>query len=361
MDCPPIQYARTDDGVNIAYWTLGDRTNPPLIIVPWGMSHLTAEWEIASFQAAYTRLALKFFVIAYDSRGSGLSQRKTDDLSLAGFATDIEAIAAQLGLRRYALLTNSMAAMPAVVHAADRPTAVSHLVLWTPVNGSAVRSSLEGRALRSAALVDFAMWRHALAAIWTAHAQVAGTRALAAMLEQAVTAEHHQAVRNAQASWDVTDDLPRVQAKTLVYGVTDLRYAPLAYAQTLAAAIPNARLIVAAESVGYPQLGNFERCAQEIEDLILGDFSPGGSEADLAAVPPKQDAPRATSAPRLTPRELEVLRLIADGASNPEIAEALVISPGTVARHVTNILNKTGCRNRADAARFAAEHGLIGE
>ena len=55
-----------------------------------------------------------------------------------------------------------------------------------------------------------------------------------------------------------------------------------------------------------------------------------------------------------------MLRLIADGLSNAAIGEALVISPGTVARHVTNLLNKTGCRNRAEAARYAAEHGLTG-
>ena len=38
-----------------------------------------------------------------------------------------------------------------------------------------------------------------------------------------------------------------------------------------------------------------------------------------------------------------------------------MISPGTVARHVTNILNKTGCKNRADAARYAAQQGLVND
>ena len=60
----------------------------------------------------------------------------------------------------------------------------------------------------------------------------------------------------------------------------------------------------------------------------------------------------------LPEREVVVLQAIADGRTNMEVAEALVISPGTVGRHVTNILNKTGCKNRAEAARYAAEHGL---
>ncbi|MCH8185174.1 MAG: tetratricopeptide repeat protein [Chloroflexi bacterium] len=61
----------------------------------------------------------------------------------------------------------------------------------------------------------------------------------------------------------------------------------------------------------------------------------------------------------LTPRELQVLRLIAVGRSNREVGEELVISLSTVAHHVTNILNKTGAANRTEAAAYAAHHGLV--
>ena len=61
----------------------------------------------------------------------------------------------------------------------------------------------------------------------------------------------------------------------------------------------------------------------------------------------------------LSQREVEVLRLITLGKSNPEIAEELFISPNTVAHHVTNILNKTSTSNRTEAATYAAQHGLI--
>ncbi|PON16763.1 hypothetical protein C2W62_16720 [Candidatus Entotheonella serta] len=60
----------------------------------------------------------------------------------------------------------------------------------------------------------------------------------------------------------------------------------------------------------------------------------------------------------LSPRELDVLRLLATGKSNREIAEALFISLSTVATHVRNILTKTGCANRTEAAAFALRHGL---
>ena len=61
----------------------------------------------------------------------------------------------------------------------------------------------------------------------------------------------------------------------------------------------------------------------------------------------------------LTPREVEVLRLIAVGRSNREIAAELVVSVNTVLRHVTHILAKTGSANRAEAAAFAVQHGLL--
>jgi DNA-binding CsgD family transcriptional regulator len=61
----------------------------------------------------------------------------------------------------------------------------------------------------------------------------------------------------------------------------------------------------------------------------------------------------------LTEREVEVLRLVATGKSNQEIAEDLIISPNTVIRHVSNIFNKIGVSNRAEAASYANQRGLV--
>ncbi len=76
--------------------------------------------------------------------------------------------------------------------------------------------------------------------------------------------------------------------------------------------------------------------------------------ARLAARPAPADA-----GPRLSAREAEVLRLVAAGRSNPEIAEALFVSPRTVTTHLTHIFAKLGVEGRAEAVALALRHGLI--
>jgi DNA-binding NarL/FixJ family response regulator len=61
----------------------------------------------------------------------------------------------------------------------------------------------------------------------------------------------------------------------------------------------------------------------------------------------------------LTPRELEVTKLIAEGLTSEEIAETLVISRKTVERHRANILEKLGMRNRVELTRYAIRRGLV--
>jgi HD-GYP domain-containing protein (c-di-GMP phosphodiesterase class II)/DNA-binding CsgD family transcriptional regulator len=76
--------------------------------------------------------------------------------------------------------------------------------------------------------------------------------------------------------------------------------------------------------------------------------------AELAAAPPRREWPAG-----LTDREVEVLRLIARGRSNREVAALLVISPKTVGRHVENVYAKIGVSSRAAAAVFAMQQRLL--
>jgi DNA-binding NarL/FixJ family response regulator len=69
--------------------------------------------------------------------------------------------------------------------------------------------------------------------------------------------------------------------------------------------------------------------------------------------------PDALNAAGLTSREIEVLRLIATGATNREVADALVISEGTVKNHLSNIFSRLGLRDRTQAVMYARERGLL--
>ena len=105
-------------------------------------------------------------------------------------------------------------------------------------------------------------------------------------------------------------------------------------------------------------LGDADSAVLELE-AARGAFEQLGASPDIARI----DALTGRAAPRdahgLSPRELEVLRLVAAGKSNREIAATLVVSEHTVARHMQNILTKLGVSSRTAAAAFAFEQNLV--
>jgi len=105
-------------------------------------------------------------------------------------------------------------------------------------------------------------------------------------------------------------------------------------------------------------LGDDDTAALELE-AARGVFEELGAAPDLARVDALTRRAASGETHGLTPRELEVLRLVAAGNSNREIASALVISEHTVARHLQNIFAKLGLSSRTAASAFAFEHDLV--
>ena len=106
--------------------------------------------------------------------------------------------------------------------------------------------------------------------------------------------------------------------------------------------------------------------AQLGDEAFADEFAAGQQlrPDDLRTIPhPQMPAPvaQASSAPAesLTAREIEVLRLLAQDLSNPQIAERLVVSRRTVDAHLRSIYDKLGVKSRDAAIRVARERGLI--
>jgi len=111
-------------------------------------------------------------------------------------------------------------------------------------------------------------------------------------------------------------------------------------------------------------MGDEETAGLEL-DAARRTFQGLGAAPALAALavldsPAPSPASDAASRPAgLTPRELEVLRLVATGRTNRSIADELVLSEKTVARHVANIFTKLGVSSRSGATAYAYEHGVV--
>jgi DNA-binding CsgD family transcriptional regulator len=113
--------------------------------------------------------------------------------------------------------------------------------------------------------------------------------------------------------------------------------------------------IVVAIDIGEPDL------AEQLRTLLGGipglSIAPDGAPSDVKLV--KVRATDTETEAQLTPREHDVLALLADGASNKEIARSLGISASTVKFHVRSIADKLGADGRAEAVAHALRRGIV--
>lgn len=343
---PRVQFATTDDGVRIAYTVTGE--GPPLFWLPHFLaSHVQLEWEFPQ-RFVYTRLAEQFMVVRFDCRGLGLSDRDVEDVSLEARTRDLDSVARRIGAERFALVGIEGGGNLAVSYALAHPERVSHLVLinWTP----RFRDEASGARLRALGILlkqDWEMLAQNVGGVafgYDAPIAAGYARLVRASVNQPMAIRYGQLLEDE----DFLPVLPQVTVETLVLHSEENSYASEGSARTVAASIPNACFRTFE--------GGLPRHIFQLLDAIV-DFIPSGADAPVPAASPAP--PPVVERVPLTERELEILVLVAQGLSNREMADQLVLSPRTIERHLENLYRKTGARNRAEATAYAFTRGLV--
>src|SRR3972149_2465797 len=142
---PHIQYAKTADGVSIAFCTLGQ--GAPAVqmpLRPW--SHIQAQWRLPVYREVPKSRARDRLLVRYDGRGTGVSDRNVTEFSLEADLLDMEAVVDRLNLETFVLTAASLSSPIAIAYAARHPQRVSRLVL--PAAYARAASFLSG-AMRS--------------------------------------------------------------------------------------------------------------------------------------------------------------------------------------------------------------------
>ncbi len=347
-----IKFCRAPDGVRLAYAIHG--SGPVLVVASCWLSHLQYDWQSPVWRHFLDQLGSLATVVRYDERGFGLSDWTVDDFSLGARLTDLEAIVAAAGLERFAVLGMSGGSAVALAYAIAHPDRVSRLILNGTVCGEPV-------VLAPEELVEEETYRKMIEVGWAkedpAFRRVFTTRFIPDATEEqmrwfddlqrmSTSPANAVASRIARQQVDLEDDLPRIAAPTIVLQSIGDRSTTFDNAVTVSSLIPGARL-VPLQSRNHILLAD-EPAWGVFIDEVEAFLEPERRAHDRRAPLPSTEA--------LSRREVEVLRLAADGRTNDEIAAALTLSVRTVERHLSNVYAKLGLSGSAARAAAVAEY-----
>ena len=341
------------DGARVAYATVGQ--GPALVLPALWISHLELEWRSAEFRAFVTALARDRTVVRYDRLGTGLSDRDTANLEfgLEAELRTLQAVADAAGAQELSLLGISLGGCTAAAFAARHPERVRCLALVGAfANGATIAPAPLREALVATVRAHWGAGSRALSDIWLPGADADTREHFAALQRASAGADVAAALLESAYRADVRDVLPGVGAPALVLHRREDRAMPFAAGRELAALLPDARLVALDGELHPPWLGD--------RDTVLAALLAFLAEHDpTRRRKPVQSPGGAAEGGLLSAREAEVLRLVADGLSDGEIADRLIVSPHTVHRHMANIRAKLNQPSRAAAAVHAARLGLI--
>jgi DNA-binding CsgD family transcriptional regulator/pimeloyl-ACP methyl ester carboxylesterase len=306
--------------------------------MPGYFSHLEVYWTQSTYLLPWFQgLANRFRLVLYDGRGQGMSTRNHgEEWSIEDLGRDLEAIVSRLDLNNFMLMANGPSCHPAVRFAAAQHDHVSGLILV-------------------ACGTEFASWPLSMyqrlpAENWDVFLRRQLGRGLnpeesvqaLGRITQSITQQDYMAIMGALVTSNVKEYLSQLSVPTLVMHPRDCLDLPPEESMKVAAQIADARMVLI-DGEGLP--GESSSGLRAIDAFVANLAKPGSVSRD-------------GTKHGLSSREVEVLRLLAAGRSNQQIADELVISLNTVIRHVSNIFSKIGAANRTEASVYARDNGI---
>jgi pimeloyl-ACP methyl ester carboxylesterase len=346
-----IRFCRSRDGVRLAYASHG--SGPPLVVVSCWLSHLQYDWQSPVWRHFLDDLGAISTLVRYDERGFGLSDWAVDDFSLEARLGDLETVIEATGLDRFAVLGMSGGSSVAMAYAVKHPERVSRLVLYGTVCGRPVAYEgdevVEEETYRNLIRVGWAredpVFRRVFTSRFIPDATEEQMRWFDDLQRMSTSPENAIASRIGRHAVNISADLSRITAPTLILQALGDQSTTFENAPEVAALIPNSRL-VPLESRNHILLAD-EPAWPIFMREVTAFLAP-----DRLALAPEADPDRGLGA--LSAREIDVLRLAAEGRTNEQIGEALTLSIRTVERHLSNAYQKLGFTGRAARAGAVA-------
>jgi pimeloyl-ACP methyl ester carboxylesterase/DNA-binding CsgD family transcriptional regulator len=350
---PPqqVRFCRAPDGARIAYAVHGN--GPPLLISTCWLSHLQFDWESPVWRHFLVDLGKFATVIRFDERGHGLSDWDVTDHSLEARIGDLEAVADAAAFDRFALMAMAQGGPVAISYAARHADRVSRLLFYGSYASAAEGLTAEelelqdtfGQLIKVGWARPDSTFRRVFTSLMIPGASEEQMRWLDDLQRVAASATTAYISRQQRIAADAEKLVPALDFPTLVLHSVGDRMNSFEYGRQLAASIANARL-VALESDNHIVLEDepaWPVFVEEVRRFMEPDGQPSSSSERLDDL--------------LSLRELEVLRLVAAGRDNVQIASELHLSTRTIERHLQNVYGKLGLQGRS--ARIAAATRML--
>jgi pimeloyl-ACP methyl ester carboxylesterase/DNA-binding CsgD family transcriptional regulator len=346
-----VRYVTASDGARLAWAESGTGTN--VVKAANWLTHLEYEWESPVWKHWIHFFSTQARFVRYDERGCGMSEWREGSLTLDRWAADLEAVieAAQPD-GPVTLLGISQGAATCITYALRHPERVARMILYGAYAHGALKRGVPGAESAHRAMIALAReaWGRdnpTFRQVFTSRFIPGGTHEQLQWFNdlclKTTSGEIAARLFEARGVVDIESSLGAVRVPTLVLHARNDEVVPVSEGRLLASSIPGAEF-VELDSRNHVLLEH-EPAWNRFREAVQSFLQHGDTREDGAFS-------------ALSPREREVLALMADGLSNADIAERMQISDKTVRNHASNVFDKLGVWSRAQAIVFARDRGF---